>query len=68
MVIAHPELPPPHALFAKLAFQNNQAALVRPALEQGSAEDSEHPEVFLLFGELALREGRLTDAAVHFQE
>ena len=68
MVKAHPELPPPHALFAKLAFQNNQAALLRPALERASAEDPEHPEVFLLFGELALREGRLTDAALHFDK
>ena len=30
---AHPELPPPHALFAKLAFLANQGALIRPALE-----------------------------------
>ncbi len=65
---AHPELPPPHALFAKLAFLSNQGALIRPALEKAIAEDPEHPEVFILFGNLALAESRATDAAVHFEK
>ena len=68
VVKAHPELPPPHLLFAKLAFQNHQAALIHPALERATGEDPAHPEVFLLFGDLALREGRLTDATVHFEK
>ena len=59
---AHPELPPPHALLAKLAFMNNRINLIRPALERAVAEDAEHPEVFILFGNLALVENRLTDA------
>jgi tetratricopeptide (TPR) repeat protein len=67
-VRAHPELPPAHALFAELASRNNQVTLVRPALERASAEDPAHPEVFLLFGDLALREGRWTDAAVQFEK
>jgi len=65
---AHPELPPPHALFAKLAFLSNQGALIRPALESAFGEDPDHPEVFILFGNLALAEGRVTDAAVHFEK
>ena len=65
---AHPELAPPQALFAKLAFLGNQGALIRPALERAVAEDGKHPEVFILFGNLALAEGRLTDAAVHFEK
>ena len=65
---AHPELPPPHALFAKLAFLSNQGTLIRPALEKAIAEDPEHPEVYILFGNLALAESRLTDAAVHFEK
>jgi len=65
---AHPELAPPHALFAKLAFLANQGALIRPALESAIAEDPEHPEVFILFGNLALVESRVTDAAVHFEK
>ncbi|HZW31791.1 MAG TPA: tetratricopeptide repeat protein [Isosphaeraceae bacterium] len=67
-VQAHPELPPAHALFARLAIESDHASLIRPALERAIAEDPEHPEVFLLFGELALREGRLTDAALHFEK
>ena len=64
----HPDLLPPHALFAKLAFLGNQGALIRPALERAVVEDGGHPEVFILFGNLALAEGRLTDAAVHFEK
>jgi tetratricopeptide (TPR) repeat protein len=67
-VKAHPELPPPRALFARLAFQNNQTSLIRPALEQAIAEDPEHPDVFILFGNLALLEGRPTDASLHFEK
>ncbi len=64
----HPELPPPHALLAKLAFLSNQAAMIRPALERAIAEDGQHPEVYILFGNLALVEGRLTDGALHFEK
>ncbi len=67
-VKADPELPPAHALFAKLAFQNNQASLIRPALERAVVEGPEHPEVFILFGDVAMLEGRPTDAAVHFEK
>ena len=59
---------PPHALFAKLAFLANNGPLIRPALEKAIAEDPEHPEVFILFGNLALAESRATDAAVHFEK
>jgi tetratricopeptide (TPR) repeat protein len=67
-VKAHPELPPPHALLAKLAFLANQVGMIRPALERAVAEDGQHPEVYILFGNLALVEGRLTDGAVHFEK
>lgn len=67
-VKANPELPPPHALFAKLAFLSNQGALVRPALERAAVEDRDHPEVYILFANLALAEGRGTDAAVHLEK
>jgi hypothetical protein len=41
---------------------------MRQALERAVAEDGEHPEVFILFGNLALMEGRLADASVHFEK
>ena len=49
-------------------FFRNEGALIRPALESAIGEDPEHPEVFILFGNLALAEGRVTDAAVHFEK
>ena len=67
-VKAHPELPPAHALFAKLGFMSNQIGLVRPALEQAVIQDPEHPEIYILFGNLALVENRATDAALHFEK
>jgi tetratricopeptide (TPR) repeat protein len=67
-VKAHPELAPPGALFAKLAFVGDQPALARSALERAVTEDPEHPEVYVLFGNLALMESRLTDASVHFEK
>ncbi len=45
-----------------------RARSIRPALEAAIGEDPEHPEVFVLFGNLALGEGRVTDAAVHFEK
>ena len=39
----HPELPPPHALFAKLAFTSKQGSLIRPALERAVSEDPDVP-------------------------
>src|SRR6516164_6884493 len=41
-VKSHPELPPAHALLAKLAFLNNQPALIHSSLERAVVEDPEH--------------------------
>jgi len=67
-VKAHPDLPPAHALLAKLAILSNQIALVRPALETAVAQAPDHPEIYILFGNLALLENRATDAALHFEK
>ena len=55
-------------MFAKLAFLGNQAALIRPALERAIVQAPDHPEVYILFGNLALLENRATDAALHFEK
>jgi tetratricopeptide (TPR) repeat protein len=67
-VKAHPELPPAQALLAKLALSRNQIRLVRPALETAVARAPDHPEIYILFGNLALLENRATDAALHFEK
>ncbi len=67
-VKAHPELPPAQALLAKLALSSNQIRLVRPALETAVAQSPDHPEIYILFGNLALVENRSTDAALHFDK
>jgi tetratricopeptide (TPR) repeat protein len=59
-------LPPAPMLFAKLALQKDRLNLVRPALERAVGANADHPELYLLFGELAVREARWTDAALHF--
>jgi predicted Zn-dependent protease len=65
---AHPELAPADTLFAKLAFLSNQGPLIRPALERAVAADPDHPETYILFGNLALAESRLTDSLLHFEK
>jgi tetratricopeptide (TPR) repeat protein len=67
-VKAHPELPPAHALFAKLAMLSNESALARPALEKAVVESPDHPDIYILFGNLALLENRATDAELHFEK
>lgn len=57
-----PELGPPDVLFAHLLIAAGSAANARAALEQAVIEDPADPEAYLLFGELALRESRVTDA------
>ena len=65
---AHPDLPPAQALLAKLALSRNQIRLVGPALETAVAQAPDHPEIYILFGNLALLENRATDAALHFEK
>jgi tetratricopeptide (TPR) repeat protein len=64
-VRADAALPPAPIVFATLALQKDRADLARLGLERAVVENPDHPEAFLLFGELALREGRWTDAALH---
>jgi tetratricopeptide (TPR) repeat protein len=64
----HPDLPPANVIFARLAFAGHQPGLIRPALERAAIEAPGHPEVYILFGNVALLEGRTTDAAVHFEK
>lgn len=57
-----PELGPADVLFAHLLIAAGSAPNGRAALERAVIEEPTDPEAYLLFGELALRESRVTDA------
>ncbi len=63
---ANPELPPGAVMLAQLYFAGNQINQVRAQLENAVTNDPSDPEAYLLFGDLALREGRTTDAEALF--
>jgi tetratricopeptide (TPR) repeat protein len=62
----HESLLPPRLILAKLFLLHNQGKQGRDVLEQAALETPEHPEIYLIFGQLALQEGRFTDARLHF--
>jgi tetratricopeptide (TPR) repeat protein len=68
VVRQRPELPPARFLLAKLFLANNQTPQARLLLEQAAAESPGEPDVHLVFGHLAIKEGRLTDAQLHFEK
>jgi tetratricopeptide (TPR) repeat protein len=61
------ELPPTNLMLARLHIAYGQVAKGRAMLEKVAVEHAGHPEVYLLFGNLAVNEGRLTDAMLHFE-
>ncbi len=63
----HPEWPPSQLILARLLFRANQGVPGRRALEQAAAFVPDHPEVYLTLGDLALGEGRLSDARLNFE-
>lgn len=64
----HPEWPPPHLILARLLFAVDQAVPARRVLEKACALSANHPEVYLVFGSLALGEGRFSDAQLNFEK
>jgi tetratricopeptide (TPR) repeat protein len=62
----HPEWPPAQLILAQLLYRNNQIAPSRRALEQAAVDAPDHPDVYLIFGRMALGEGRLSDAMLNF--
>jgi tetratricopeptide (TPR) repeat protein len=62
------DLLPPRLILAKLFVQHNQLGRGLAALEDVAVESPHHPELYLTFGRLALRQGRLTDARLHFDK
>lgn len=63
----NPSMPPPRLMLADMYLHNNMRQSGRALLERVALEDSSHPELWRLFGALALGEGRWTEAAMHFK-
>lgn len=62
------EIPPPEVLMAKLSFLARNAQLGRAWLERAVAAAPSDPEPYVILGDLAIAEGRVTDGDVLFVE
>jgi len=67
LVAQKPTLPPPGLILAGFHVQARRHALAREELERIAATGSKHPQLFLTLSDLALAEGRLTDAWSHLE-
>jgi tetratricopeptide (TPR) repeat protein len=61
-----PDQPPAEILMAQLCAQTNQAYLMREYLERTVINTPEDPEAYVIFGEFAMRDRRVTEAALLF--
>lgn len=66
-VKAHPELPPSRLMLARLLLNTGQIAPGRALLEEAATRHRDRPEIYNLFGNLALLENRFTDAELEFE-
>ena len=64
----NPKLPPPGVMMATLWLSANQAQPARAELEDTVAKFPADPEPFLILGDFAFQERRITDAAVLFDK
>lgn len=64
----HPQLPPARLMMARFFLAHKDTRAARPVLENVAIESPEHPGIFLAFGNLALQEGRITDAWLQFEK
>ena len=67
-VVTQPDLAPPRVMLANLFFNTNNVAAGRNLLERAVIDQPDHPDVYRAFGELAIAEGRTTDAALAFEK
>lgn len=65
---AHPTLPPPRLILARFFIAENLVRNARPLLEQVVAAEPGYPGVYLVLGEVALAEGRISDALLNFEK
>lgn len=63
----HPELAPAEILLANMYFSEEQPSKGREVLERAVVQYPQDPEPHLIFGDLAWRERRLSDAQVQYE-
>jgi tetratricopeptide (TPR) repeat protein len=64
----NPDLPPAQVIMAQLFGQAKQAAAVRRALENAVVDAPADPEAYVILGDFALRERRVTEAGLLFNK
>jgi Tfp pilus assembly protein PilF len=62
------DLVPARLMLAKLFLMDEQTAVGKDMLERAAIENPDHPDVYVTLGKVAVREGRLTDAALQFEK
>lgn len=64
----YPDLPPAQVLMFELFARANQPALARNALERAVLADPDEPQAYVILANIALQEGRVTEAELLFQK
>jgi tetratricopeptide (TPR) repeat protein len=67
-IAKNPNLPPVRLMLHRMYLNLGKLPQARQALEQSTVESGDHPDVYVTFGEYALREARFTDAYLEFQK
>ncbi len=60
----HADLPPAQIVMAQLFSQANQGNAVRVSLEQAVVEAPDDPESYVIMGDIAMAQGRVTEAGL----
>ncbi len=63
-----PDMPPAQVILAQLFSRSNLAAGTRACLEKATFETPDDPEAYLYLGDMAVREGRITEAGLLFEK
>jgi tetratricopeptide (TPR) repeat protein len=64
----YPHLPPARLILARMLMRSQQHRTARLLLEQTARQLPAYPGTYVTFGDLALAEGRVADAMVHFEK
>ncbi len=62
----HPDMPPPNLVLASFYLSSGRLESGRRLLDEVALQYPDNPEVYTLFGNLAIDDGHLTDAWVHY--